>query len=124
MEKRIIEGIIALSALSWGVWLLLPFDTFGSSATFRVLPMIAPEWAWGAVFVTVSLLLLFGILRCSRAIRRHALLFLSLLWLATWSALVISNWRSTAATNYIWWAILSAYSYMRVASNGVSNHQH
>lgn len=31
----------------WGLWLLLPFQTFGGTRSFSVMDAVAPEWAWG-----------------------------------------------------------------------------
>jgi hypothetical protein len=121
MDKRIIEYILALCALTWGLWLVLPFDTCNSSATFVFLCTAAPEWFWGLLLLGSGTFLLLGDVRESRCIRRSALVILALTWFAVWIGFAIGNWRSTAAVNYLWWFVLSAYAYMRVGRNGVAN---
>lgn len=119
MTRRIYELILALAALAWGGWLLLPINTFESSTTFRVLNATAPEWAWGILMVGAGLQLWYGLWQDSYTMRRWSLAIMACLWLATWGALVIGNWRSTATVHYIFWVILCAVSYLKAGRNGV-----
>jgi hypothetical protein len=49
-----VELIGGATKVAMGLWLLLPFDTFGSSRTFSALAVF-PESAWGAFFLVVGL---------------------------------------------------------------------
>lgn len=40
----------------WGVWLLLPFNTFGSSPTYRPMAAVGPEHVWALVMLLVALI--------------------------------------------------------------------
>jgi hypothetical protein len=117
-EQRVTEIILALCALSWGVWLLLPFDTFSSSATFVLLARTAPEWVWGAFMCAGAITTLVGLYRRSCPVRRHGLIAMTIVWMIVWTSFAIGNWRSTAAVTYLWWAILCGYWYLRVQRNG------
>ena len=118
-HRRVTETILASSALSWGIWLLLPFNTYGSSVTFSVLADIAPEWVVGSAMFLAGLLLFVGGVRQSYCLRRWSLVAIALMWAILWMAFLLGNWRSTATVTYIWWFVLSVYSYLRVGRNGV-----
>lgn len=73
-----------------GVWLLLPWDTFASSSTFRVIG-VAPEWAWGTVLFLVGSGHLVVLRDGSRTGRRRASLIGFLFWFSLGSVFVFSN---------------------------------
>lgn len=120
MTRRIYELILALAALAWGGWLLLPINTFESSTTFRVLNATAPEWIWGGLMAGAGCQLLYGLWRDSYTVRRWSIAIMVCLWFAIWCTLVISNWRSTATVTYVFWVILCAVSYLKAGRNGVA----
>ena len=119
MEKRIVEIILGMAALTWGIWLMLPFSIFQSSPTFAVMAEIAPEWVWGLLMAGAGLQAIVGIWRNSYTMRRWSLAVMAALWLAAWTTFLLANWRSTTTVHYIWWFVFCAYSYMRVSRNGV-----
>lgn len=122
MDKRIVELILGCAALTWGVWLLLPFAIFPTSPTFRVMGEIAPEWVWGLLMAGAGLQSIIGVMRQSYTMRRWSLAVMAALWLASWTAFVLGNWRSTTSVHYLWWFVLCAYSYLRAYKNGAGQH--
>lgn len=120
MNKRITEAILAFCALSWGIWLLFPFDTCTSAPTFTFFCRIAPEWVWGSLMASGGSVLCWGIFRGGDCrIRRAALMLLSITWFVVWITFLIGNWRSTAAVNYLWWFVLCVNAYLGARnSNG------
>lgn len=114
-DWRGVELILASWAIFWGLWLLAPWwVAFSSSPTFAAMLAIANEEAWGATPVALGLILLIGLRRQSRSMRRWGLMGLTLMWLAFWAALAIGNWRSTATPVYIHLVLLCAMCYLRL----------
>jgi hypothetical protein len=95
----------------WGIWLMLPFDTFGACAGCRTMQVIAPEPIWGAAFSLVGVLLYVGsVLGHSRvqvvASGLAALAFALIASSLAWSNLYSGGWLTftvPAIANY--WAL-------------------
>ena len=122
-RRRATEMVLSCAALSWGIWLLLPLDTFGASVAFTVLGQLGPEWMWGLLMGGAGLQGLWGAYKGSYTMRRWSLLVQAGCWLAIWCAFVLSSWRSTTTIHYIWWVVLCVLAYLRAGRNGVHPHQ-
>lgn len=46
----------------WGFWLLLPWSVFGGARAYDAMAALAPEPVWGAMFLTIGLLKIVGVL--------------------------------------------------------------
>ncbi len=96
VNPRPLEFILAIQAIFYGGWLLLPWDTFGAFPTYSVMKSIAPEAAWGAVIFGVGVIQFFGLFS-DRVKLRRVLGFLDLfLWLMVDLALWASGSPSIA----------------------------
>lgn len=113
-ELRYVEYLLGSLAISWGGWLLMPWNAFPSTPTFATMHAIAPEEVWGSGLVLGGGFLIFGLLRMSYRMRRQALICLFLMWLAVWLALLLGNWRSTATAVYFHAAVFCAMAYLRL----------
>lgn len=51
-----IEVFSSLLAWCWGILLILPYDTFGSTLSYRTMAFLAPEESWGFLFILIALL--------------------------------------------------------------------
>lgn len=106
---------LACYALVYGVWLLLPMSSFGTTPAFAGLRQIASEEIWGAVIALSGLLKLAAIWRGGTRPRELALGWLMLLWaFLAWSA-VLSNLGSTAVPTYALAALGSGFCYVRLS---------
>ena len=102
--EAMMAGITGL----WGVWLLLPFSTFASSASFREMQAFAPEWAWGAWFVVLGVykVLTLGWVAMSPSFdpARRAQLVAAGAILLSWATVLFMlasvNWRGTGTPVY------------------------
>ena len=100
-----------LGALLW-----LPFDTFGSSRTFRVMAGYASEQTWGMLLVAIAVYKLCALLFLSRS--RMARCFVALpgmfIW-ACWSYLFfVASPTSTAMAVYPSLALLWVWVHVRL----------
>lgn len=87
-SPRPLEFILAIQAILFGAWLLLPYETFGVSSTYAVMRSIAPEWLWGAVIFGVGAIQFFGLFTKRIGIRR----VLGFLDLFLWTAVDLAQW--------------------------------
>ena len=106
---HVMSAVILL--LPWGVWLMLPFNTFGAGAAYRTMGAIAPEHVWGVCFSTVGTLLYIGAVLGHRRVQIWAasLACLSFALIASmflWGAPYGAGWLTfciMAVANY--WAL-------------------
>lgn len=90
------ETVLTLLALTWGILLLLPGNTFAAPAGVSSLFLFAQDWVWGTLLVSVSLPFLF------LNKYRH-----------------INIRRFVHAFYWVFWSGLTLLASMRVAANGV-----
>lgn len=96
VNSRPLEFILAIQAILYGGWLLLPSNTFALSPVFSVMEGIAPELVWGGVIFGVGVIQFFGLFTENILVRR-VLGFLDLfLWLMVDLALWLAGTLSLA----------------------------
>ena len=106
-NSRPLEFILAIQAILYGGWLILPTNTFGISYAFKFMESIAPEEVWGAVIFGVGIIQFFGLFT-GRIIARRILGFMDLfLWLMVDLALWLSG-SSSAAPIFIFTSVVAA----------------
>ena len=111
-----IEIILAFHSTTLGLYLLLPFDTFGSSPSFAIMAAIAPEWAWGSVILACGLGLLAAMWIGSVHWRLRILILLAHLWLIIAVAVAVANYRSSGVISYVFFCIIYIATYLRLAA--------
>lgn len=74
-----IEG--AIFKIVWGIWLLLPFETFDGQEVYTALKSIAPETLWGALVLGLGLGHLIAIAYGTAKWRRHFILAACMFWI-------------------------------------------
>lgn len=95
-NSRPLEFILAIQAILYGGWLLLPIDTFNVSPTFSIMKGIAPEYVWGVVIFGVGVIQFFGLFT-ENILARRVLGFMDLfLWLMVDLALWLASTSSLA----------------------------
>jgi hypothetical protein len=104
-----VEFLLGVFIFLWGARLLWVGDTFGSSPSFRVMALIAPEDGWGAVMVMVGLLKLVA-LRVGDHIARAAASFLgTTVWMLIWASISTANPAGTGVVVYSSFVVFSAW---------------
>lgn len=56
------ELFLSALALSWGMWLLLPFESYTTTPTYRYLSAWGPEWIFGMLTMLVGIIQYVGVL--------------------------------------------------------------
>lgn len=114
LDKRKTEFVTSAYCILWGIWLLLPWDSFSTSEVFRLMANLAPEWVWG-IFVLSS-----GIFHLTAVISNNlkTSLIASLITLFTFTILFVltafSNYKATAVVTYFTLLVCSWHSYIEL----------
>lgn len=105
--------MIGMHGILFGMWLILPADTFNSAASYLVMSQIAPEWVWGAVTAMIGAGVAFGALRENPVILRISSLFGMFVWAVIGMSFMVSNNVSTAAVTYPTLAAIYLFIFLR-----------
>lgn len=54
VDPRPLEIITAIQGIVWGLWLLLPYNTFLSSPVYSIMLVLAGDVVWGAAFLILG----------------------------------------------------------------------
>jgi hypothetical protein len=101
-----------------GLWLLLPFDTFGSASSFAGMAAIAPETVWGLVMASLGTGRLCAIGCSARWLRSQFAFASGMIWLFIAVSIGVSNPVSTGLPLYSLLAVSSAWAYIRGRTDG------
>lgn len=118
LKRYGLEIVLAGLALGFGVWLLLPFDTFGTSATFGTLAELATEAVWGLAMATLGALWYFGILVKWKMLRQLTAGLCMVAWAFISMAFWDSNLSSTASITYPIFSLACMIAYAIIGLNG------
>lgn len=95
-----LEVYLAMAAMVWGIWVLLPFETFDPRIGAYTVLRLAPEWAWGVVFSAHGLGHWVSITRKDPMACYRAALSGSVLWGIVLISFVIAAPLTTASPVY------------------------
>ena len=105
-------GVMGLGIL-YGLFLLLPFDSF-TSPVFRVLLSVAPEAVWGCLSLGYGLAMLVGIAGYSEWLRSNAVFAASGHWLFVATSAFLGSPLTPAWVVYSAVAGASIWAFIRV----------
>jgi hypothetical protein len=87
-----VSGIVELWAgtltLVWGIWLLIPWDTFSDSRSYDLMAHVMPEWAWGSAFTIIGTMKVYAFFCCSQRVRRKMVLLLIFLYSILYGSII------------------------------------
>lgn len=109
------EAISGIAATGWGLIVLLPVATFGTSHTYDAMASLAPEWAWGLAVLLVGILQLLTLLLDWHSWRRHTAFLAFCAWLFMSVMFIRANAASTATAIYPTMALAAAWAYWRLS---------
>jgi hypothetical protein len=102
-------SIMGAYTFIWGLWLALPWDTFGRSSVYEMLNNLAPELAWGIAAMLIGLYILRGVWKGAyKALHKGALAGFYY-WFIVAGFYLIGSWQSTAWINAIMVAVYCAF---------------
>lgn len=111
-----LETMLGIESFLWGLWLLLPFDTFSASPVYSVMNQIAPEHVWGIGMIVLGIAQIMVLCTHNPKARYIFSTGALFVWLFTDVGFWLSGSPSAAPTVYLIPVIMAAWS---VASNSV-----
>lgn len=111
-DTRGAEVLSALIAWTWGLWLLLPWNTFESVASYAFMSTLLPERTWGVLFLVVGGLQSLAMCGNVHLFRYPAAVFSMVLWVSVSLMFFASNPGAYGPILYgllaasQWWVIL------------------
>jgi hypothetical protein len=119
---KAIETLATWVSFWWGFVLLMPHDTFSVSPTYKPMNDLAPEWVWGVWMLSVSLLHLYGILKCNNKVKRLALLLSTSQWFFVSTMLAIADFQNNVLTTgfgaYAGLGFICSWLYSKITNGG------
>jgi len=112
------EALLGVGGMLWGVWLLNPHWNTFSAAGFHALAEVAPEWAWGGLFLSVGWIQITGIACDWRTLRLAAAFAGAFVWIAVALGFLTSNVASLGGPTYTLLAMLSGWVFLRIGHEG------
>ncbi len=108
------ELLSGLTAALWGLWLLLPWDTFEPSPGFSVMRVLAPEWGWGLVMTFIGISQLYALLIDERRPRLNFSLMASAAWVFIATAVGWANPTGTGVIIFSMFALSAFWAFLRI----------
>lgn len=102
--REFVPFVITLSSLLWGLLLAGPISAFDGSVGYSFMADIAPEYAWGWVFLTVSGACLHGIITSKNLLVKYTARALFFMWV------FVDIMYTSALPDSAWWPLLFAYA--------------
>lgn len=119
IETRPLEISTAVQSILWGTWLLLPFQTFGSSPVFSVMAVVAPEQVWGVLALASGVFQLVAAHTKRLKWRWYATCLTLFLWMFIDVAFWLTQSYSTASVANLVFVVMSGWALIALSSNGV-----
>jgi hypothetical protein len=108
-----IVALLQILIFLWGFWLVLPLETFSTTAAYGLMQQMASETVWGGSAIALSAMSATALLIEEKTILRVALLAGSAFWIivgvTTGATLVASVNVPIAIFLGILWAFMSFY---------------
>lgn len=110
-----VESITAVQSMLFGLWLILPFDTFDSGSVFDIMSKIAPEVFWGVLMTILGVSQLY-VVHLKRVIYRIWVTRIMLpVWLIIDLSFLLSRTASSASVTYFVFVMCSVWSLISLA---------
>lgn len=110
LDGRTVEIVFLFLTFGWGAWIVMPWDTFHTSPSYKVLSFIAPEWLWGATALLIGTCRINGLVFDNYPLRIFAAGAGCGIWWTTWVGIAWYEWRSIGVPVYFVLSSFCAYS--------------
>lgn len=111
--------ILGLLTASWGIWLLMPWETFGTAKLYSKMDEFAPEWAWGTWALICGALIIFAVAKGLYKTLSFAIGFAVWHWATVSSMMWWGDWQNTGGLTYSFITLYCIYAYLNIKINYV-----
>lgn len=108
---KIRKAVKFVVAACWGLMLLLPGNAFDNETPYRALSVIAPDYIWGSIAVTIALL--YFVFYSSQEVKKVIIFLLMVFWLFVTLSVAAFNPASTALYAYAGYFVLTTVDFLR-----------
>lgn len=112
VETAALELYAAVDALLLGMFLIAPFETFGSSPTFAFVNRVASEQTWGGILLAVGVAQIAGLNGVNHRLREVMAVASAIIWAIWGVGLMRSNAASTATITYPMLTLAMMWAYI------------
>jgi len=110
-----VESITAVQSMLFGLWLILPFDTFSSGSVFDIMNQIAPESIWGVLMMVLGITQLYTVHTKRVFYRIWATRIMLPVWVIIDLSFLLSRTASSASITYFVFVMCSIWSLISLA---------
>lgn len=121
VDPKPLETITAVQSISWGMWLLLPMNTFSASGTYSVMGLLASEEFWGILFVVLGVSQIVSMRVFSVRLRGMIATAMMFSWIFVDLGFWLSGSTSAAAITYSTFALASIWSVVALSGRTRNN---
>lgn len=112
-DADLVEFALALLAIAYGAWLLLPMDVFEmDTPVYAQMAKLAPEYVWGNLFLALGVIQMAAWLLGRHLARRILSLVGFFFWILLAFMFLFGDVRSTGVPTYCTVAFLSALCFL------------
>ena len=108
------ELFTGMLAVSWGLLLILPIDTFGSTKNYTTMEVLAPEMVWAALMFAVGLIQVAAVIYGKVKARKIPAMMSTMLWIFITFMFVSANPASASIAAYAVVSLFSIWTYLRL----------
>lgn len=110
-----VETITAVQSMLFGLWLVLPFNTFNSGNVFDIMNQIAPESVWGILMMVLGIAQLYTVHTKRVVYRIWATRIMLPVWVIIDLSFLLSLTASSASITYFVFVMCSVWSLISLA---------
>jgi hypothetical protein len=120
IDSMPLEAVLSVQAVLFGAFLILPDSAFLHVQVYRALSSIAPEEAWGIVFLALGISELVAIHFNWRRFRSSCAALALFMWLFVDLGSWISNVESAATVTYFTFVLIAMWSVISISTRDYS----
>ena len=112
-HTELLELFLGVYAFTFGVWLLLPFQTFTSTSSYEIMQRLASEWIWGMAAASIGAVQIVSVVWMFAWGRKWDSLLATFFWSVIGITFLLSNWSSTGGALFSLMALIEGFIHIR-----------
>jgi hypothetical protein len=105
---------LSVTAILWGLVLLMPWHTFDHSATYAGLKAVAPEYLWGSFVAVMASTRIWALLVDNYGWRQRCAFMASITWMFVAGCFAATDFKHTGMAVYPMAAAANIWIYVRL----------
>lgn len=111
-------SIMGVYTILWGIWVANPWwNTFERAQAFEIMALVAPEYIWGLVAISVGIIIMRGTIKQSYNALTRGALFGFLQWITVSGFFFFGDWQNTGGITYLMLAVYCGFIWLNLRVN-------